>query len=82
MRRGVIPHPSRDQFASRMSWMQRLRYVFDIDLYQGLHCGAALRVLAVIPDRRVSRRHPQAHRNAGGSCPAHCVILTTFCATS
>ena len=33
-----------------MSWMQRLRYVFDIDLRRCPRCGAALRVLAVITD--------------------------------
>ena len=36
-----------------MSWMQRLRYVFDIDLHQCPRCGAALHVLAVITDPRV-----------------------------
>lgn len=36
-----------------MTWMQRLRYVFDIDLRACPHCGAELRVLAVITDPRV-----------------------------
>ena len=31
-----------------MRWMQRLRYVFDIDLRRCPRCGAAVRVLAVI----------------------------------
>ena len=35
-----------------MSWMQRLRYGFGIDLRQCPPRGAALRVLAVITDPR------------------------------
>jgi hypothetical protein len=37
-----------------MTWMQRLRRVFDIDISRCAHCGAALRVLAVITDPRVT----------------------------
>jgi hypothetical protein len=33
-----------------MSWMQRLRRVFDIDRRHCPRCGAPLRVLAVITD--------------------------------
>ena len=36
-----------------MNWMQRLRRVFDIDLRFCPHCGAELRVLAVITNPRV-----------------------------
>ena len=36
-----------------MNSMQRLRYVFDIDLRQCPRCGAALRVLALITDPRM-----------------------------
>ena len=36
-----------------MTWMQRLRRVFDIDLRHCPCCGAPLRVLAVIADPRV-----------------------------
>ena len=36
-----------------MSWVQRLRYVFDIDLSRCPRCGAAMRVLAVITEPRV-----------------------------
>ena len=36
-----------------MSWMQRLRRVFDIDLRHCPRCGATLRVLAVITDPHV-----------------------------
>jgi len=36
-----------------MSWIQRLRHVFDIDLIRCPRCGAAMRVLAVITDPRV-----------------------------
>jgi hypothetical protein len=36
-----------------MTWMQRLRRVFEIDLSQCSRCGAAMRVLAVITDPRV-----------------------------
>jgi hypothetical protein len=36
-----------------MSWVQRLRYVFDIDLNRCPRCGAAMRVLAVITEPRV-----------------------------
>jgi hypothetical protein len=36
-----------------MTWMQRLRRVFDIDLSHCPRCGAGLRVVAVITDPRV-----------------------------
>jgi hypothetical protein len=36
-----------------MTWAQRLRRVFDIDLSRCVRCGAQLRVLAVIIDPRV-----------------------------
>ena len=36
-----------------MSCIQRLRYVFDIDLSRCPRCGAAMRVLAGITDPRV-----------------------------
>ena len=36
-----------------MNWMQRLRRAFDIDLRFCPHCGAELRVLAVITNPRV-----------------------------
>ncbi len=36
-----------------MTWMQRLRRVFDIDVSHCRRCGAALRVLAMITDARV-----------------------------
>jgi len=38
-----------------MSWMQRLRRVFDIDLSECPRCGGALRVLSVITDPTVIR---------------------------
>jgi hypothetical protein len=36
-----------------MTWAQRLRRVFDIDVSRCVRCGAQLRVLAVITDPRV-----------------------------
>jgi len=36
-----------------MTWAQRLRRVFDIDISHFPRCGAALRVLAVITGPRV-----------------------------
>jgi hypothetical protein len=42
------PVPTR----ARMSWAQRLRRVFDIDVSRCSRCGAALRVLAVITEPR------------------------------
>ena len=36
-----------------MSWAQRLRRVFDIDVSRCPHCGAQLRVLAVITAPRL-----------------------------
>jgi hypothetical protein len=36
-----------------MTWAQRLRRVFDIDIGRCPRCGAAMRVLAVITDPRV-----------------------------
>jgi len=36
-----------------MTWAQRLRRVFDIDIRRCSRCGAPLRVLAVITDPRV-----------------------------
>ncbi len=42
----VAPAPKR----TPLSWIQRLRYVFDIDLSRCPRCGAAMRVLAVITD--------------------------------
>ena len=55
-RRLVVPAPApapahddaettRSQTRSAMSWAQRLRRVFAIDISQFLHCGAPLRVL-------------------------------------
>ena len=38
---------------AQMTWAQRLRRVFDIDISRCPRCGAALRVLAVITDPRV-----------------------------
>ncbi len=38
---------------TQMTWAQRLRRVFAIDISHCTRCGAALRVLAVITDRRV-----------------------------
>ena len=38
---------------AQMTWTQRLRRVFDIDISGCPRCGAALRVLAVITDPRV-----------------------------
>jgi len=35
-----------------MSWMQRLRRVFDIDISRCRHCGEASCVLAVITEPR------------------------------
>lgn len=51
MGEGVEPGatPTRAQ----MTWAQRLRRVFDIDVSRCSHCGAALRILAVITDPRV-----------------------------
>ena len=37
---------------AQMTWAQRLRRVFDIDVSRCARCGAALRVLAVITDPR------------------------------
>jgi hypothetical protein len=51
-----------------MTWMQRLRRVFDIDIGQCPRCGAPLRA--------GDRRHPRAHRHAGGSGTTDRVILT------
>lgn len=62
-----------------MSWMQCLLHVFDIDIRQSRRCGAASRVLAptVISLRPAGDRHNRrAHRDAGGSRPAHRVNLT------
>jgi hypothetical protein len=36
-----------------MTWAQRLRLVFDIDVSRCSRCGAALRVLVVITEPRV-----------------------------
>jgi hypothetical protein len=36
-----------------MSWMQRPRGVFDIDISQCSRCGGAMRALAIITDPRV-----------------------------
>ena len=36
-----------------MSWMQRLRRVYDIDVSVCSNCGGALKVLAVITDPQV-----------------------------
>ncbi|MDH3671344.1 MAG: transposase [Gammaproteobacteria bacterium] len=63
-RRLVVPGPApgpvsegADQGATptraQMTWAQRLRRVFDIDISRCPRCGAALRVLAVITDPRV-----------------------------
>jgi len=63
-RRLVVPAPAPapasegvDQEATptraQMTWAQRLRRVFDIDITRCPRCGAALRVLAVITDPRV-----------------------------
>jgi hypothetical protein len=38
---------------ARMTWAQRLRRVFDIDISRCARCGAPLRVLAAITDPRV-----------------------------
>ena len=38
---------------AQMTWAQRLRRVFDIDISRCPRCGAALRALAVITDPRV-----------------------------
>ena len=52
------PEPNHQLSAARqrapMSWMQRLRRVFDIYISQCRRCGAALRVLAVITEPRVT----------------------------
>ena len=42
-----------------MSWIQRLRYVFDIDPTRCPRCGAAMRVLAAITDPRVIAAIPE-----------------------
>jgi len=63
-RRLVVPVPpptppgTQDELSAArqrapMTWMQRLRRVFDIDISQCPRCGAALRVLAVITEPRV-----------------------------
>ena len=60
----AAPAPKR----TPMSWVQRLRYVFDIDLRVCPYCGAPLRVLAVITEPSViatilghiERRQPRA----------------------
>jgi len=61
-RRLVVPAPSNTsrevesapaQARAAMTWMQRLRRVFNIELSRCPRCGAALRVLAVITDPRV-----------------------------
>jgi len=61
-RRRVVPAPApasegADPGATptraQMTWAQRLRRVFDIDITRCPRCGAALRVLAVITDPRV-----------------------------
>jgi hypothetical protein len=45
--------PTRVPTRAQMTWAQRLRRVFDIDISRCTRCGAALRVLAVITDPRV-----------------------------
>ena len=49
---GSVHVPGRSPHA-RMSWMQRLRRVFDIDLRVCPHCGGSLRVLAVVTEPSV-----------------------------
>ena len=50
---GADDEPVSARGRTPMSWMQRLRYMVDIDLRRCPRCGAALRVLAVITDPRV-----------------------------
>ena len=50
---GADDEPVSARGRTPMSWMQRLRYMFDIDLRRCPRYGAALRVLAVITDPRV-----------------------------
>ena len=45
--------PASARTRALMTWMQRLRRVFDSDISQCPRCGAALRMLAVITDPRV-----------------------------
>ena len=45
------PAPARGR--TQMSWMQRLRSVFDIDIGQCPRCGAVVSVLSVVTDPRV-----------------------------
>jgi hypothetical protein len=63
-RRLVVPAPApepahedaestRSQTRSAMTWAQRLRRVFAIDISRCPRCGAPLRVLAAITDPRV-----------------------------
>jgi len=59
-RRLVVPAPASEgaergatPTRAQMTWAQRLRRVFDIDLSRCARCGAPLRVLAVITDPRV-----------------------------
>ena len=76
-RRLVVPGPApgpvsegADQGATptraQMTWAQRLRRVFDIDLRFCPHCGAELRVLAVITNPQVIATI-LAHRARHGS---------------
>ena len=59
-RRLVVPAPASEVAGpgamptrAQMTWAQRLRHVFDIDISRCTRCGGALRVLAVITDPRV-----------------------------
>lgn len=48
-----VAEPGAPPARTQMTWAQRLRRVFDIDISRCARCGAALRVLTVITDARV-----------------------------
>jgi len=52
------------KFTAPMSWMQRLRRVFDIDLRYCPRCGGTVRVIAAITDPALIARI-LAHRDTG-----------------
>jgi hypothetical protein len=62
----AVPRPVPRHVA--MSWAQRLKRVFDIDIETCKHCGGAVKIIACIEDATVIERIV-THRERGASGP-------------